>query len=178
MDRDTEQDDGRADERVTRLVAEREDEQHGSGEDEQRWDHWVSPHAIGAGRRWVAAAKDKDGADIERVEEPLGEDGQREERLEFSDEEQQQRRQDSLQHQRGRRRLIARADVCQRFEEEAIAGGGEGYACAGERRADKGGRDAEPISKSNALRMSTHPPGHVVMAAWRQSRRKQGGFME
>jgi len=36
----------------------------------------------------------------------------------------------------------------------------------------------EPISKSNALRMSTHPPGHVVMAAWRQSRRKQGGFME
>ena len=35
-----------------------------------------------------------------------------------------------------------------------------------------------PISKSNALRMSTHPPGHVVMAAWRQSRRKQGGFME
>jgi len=41
-----------------------------------------------------------------------------------------------------------------------------------------GGGLVWPISKSNALRMSTHPPGHVVMAAWRQSRRKQGGFME
>ena len=35
-----------------------------------------------------------------------------------------------------------------------------------------------PISKSNALRMSTHPPGHVVMSAWRQSRRNHDGFME
>ncbi len=60
------------------------------------------PHTLyGRVSVWLAAAEDEDCACGKRVEEPLGEDGQREERLKAADGEQKKRAQDRLQDQRG-----------------------------------------------------------------------------
>src|ERR1700674_3139468 len=124
MDRNAEQDDYGADQRVARLGGEREDQQHGGGSDEERRYDGVSPDAVGAAGRlgWgLAVAEDEDRCGNCGVEEPFGEDGQREKSLEGVDQKQQRGRDGGLQDQGSRGRLEAGMYVSQAAEEEAVA---------------------------------------------------------
>src|SRR5215469_3400179 len=105
-----EKDDGGSGDGVARLVDEAEDDDHHGGEDEEDRRDGVAVDAIGARDVGLAAAEDEDRGGGERVKEPLRNDGQREERLEFADHEKQERTEDGLQDEACGGRLEAWMD--------------------------------------------------------------------
>ena len=127
MQRHSEQNDARSYKRISRLIGEGKHQQDRCRQDEQSRQHGVAPDAVRANSVRLAATEDEDRAGGQCIEEPLGEDGQREERLKSSDGKQQQRTQNGLQNQRRRRRVKPRIDVCKLLEKQAIASGGERY---------------------------------------------------
>ncbi len=73
--------------------------QHGRGAYyENRRQHRVAPHAVGARQVGPPAAIDEDCGRREHVEEPLGKDGQLKELLKLAEKQQQNRREQSLHH--------------------------------------------------------------------------------
>ena len=73
------------------MVGEAEDQQDQSRQDEEGGDYGVAGDSIGPWRGGFAVAEDEDGGGGEGVKEPFGKDGEREEGLKLSDDEQQQR---------------------------------------------------------------------------------------
>ena len=116
MQWNSEQNNAYSHERMERLICKRKDEQYRGCQDEQTWQHRIAPDTVRASCIWFAATEDKDCAGSERVEEPFGEDGQREERLKSSDGKQQQGTQHSLQNQCRRGCVKTRTDVRELLE--------------------------------------------------------------
>jgi len=99
-DGEAEEDEYGSDEGALEVSGVAPDEDGGGAEDEDGWEHWVSPDAVGAGKIGAAAAIDEDGGGGEHVEKPLGEDGELEVLLKLGEEEQQNGGKQRLDYER------------------------------------------------------------------------------